>query len=416
LTRVTAHNLRIDVTREFPASSKQLSGEMRAQTVELRREVVLWQRWIRYAAAALASAGALVLLGLGAGATAWVPILLAASFYYVFNVLVAWYLRPSAGNPFPVELPGLILIADIAMIVALVYFSAPPLQYHRVLLLGFLVLQLAVFHFGTTLGVSAGVMSVGAYVLIALVVPPHIAGPRPTVTVVAFNTILFLFVGGVLVLTFGNFRERMDRLREFCRRVEAGDFGGTLEVADKRPDDVTLLGRSFIEMRGRLADLVGTDPLTGCLNRRALEMRLAREWRQARRRGSLIALLAIDLDKFKPINDTHGHAVGDMVLVELARIMKHTARDTDAVARVGGDEFIVLLPDAGWQGAMTFAERLRHSVDNHVFGENAQLRLTISVGIALARGTDDVTAEYLLEEADRSLYRSKEGGRNRISA
>jgi diguanylate cyclase (GGDEF)-like protein len=109
--------------------------------------------------------------------------------------------------------------------------------------------------------------------------------------------------------------------------------------------------------------------------------------------------------------------VGDLVLQELAEIMRTTARDTDAIARAGGDEFVILLPDTGWQGAMTFAERLRRNVAEHQFdAELAGLELTISIGVALAQGADPVTADDLLEEADRSLYKAKSGGRNRISA
>ena len=97
--------------------------------------------------------------------------------------------------------------------------------------------------------------------------------------------------------------------------------------------------------------------------------------------------------------------------------MKATARDTDAVARIGGDEFVIVLPDTGWQGALTFAERLRRKVDDFDFGATtASVRITISVGVALARGTDPISPEMLLQEADRSLYKAKSGGRNRIFA
>ena len=110
---------------------------------------------------------------------------------------------------------------------------------------------------------------------------------------------------------------------------------------------------------------------------------------------------------FKQINDTHGHPVGDMVLQELAEIMKTTARETDAVSRVGGDEFVIVLPDTAWQGAMAFAERLRRNVDEHTFGGDELLEITISVGVAHARGTDALTAEDLLEQADRNLYKPR---------
>jgi len=153
------------------------------------------------------------------------------------------------------------------------------------------------------------------------------------------------------------------------------------------------------------------------MNRRALEARLKADWRQAKRRATHIALAAIDLDHFKQINDTRGHPVGDVVLQQLAGIMKGTARDTDAVARFGGDEFVILLPDTGWQGALTFAERLRRRVDDFTFGPaGSPMTITISVGVALARGTDPISPEELLKEADRSLYKAKQQGRNHVFA
>jgi diguanylate cyclase (GGDEF)-like protein len=225
-------------------------------------------------------------------------------------------------------------------------------------------------------------------------------------------------VSGLLVVAYGNFRARMNRLRLFCKLVEDGDLAPALVLGvETRPDDLTLLAKSFDAMRMRLAEQIGTDPLTGCLNRRALETRLRAEWRQAKRRGSTVAVLAIDLDHFKSINDTRGHPSGDIVLQELAGIMKATVRDTDAVARVGGDEFVIVLPDTGWQGALTFAERMRRKVDDFPFGAaSGAISLTISVGVALARGTDPISPEMLLQEADRSLYKAKSGGRNRIFA
>ena len=115
------------------------------------------------------------------------------------------------------------------------------------------------------------------------------------------------------------------------------------------------------------------------------------------------------------------------MLQTVARILKQTVRETDVVARPGGDEFVLILPDTGWQGATTFAERLRANVDDHRFGsEPTPLGVTISVGVAVMRGSETSTPEAvrlgrmgpaeLLEEADRSLYRAKSAGRNRISA
>jgi diguanylate cyclase (GGDEF)-like protein len=153
------------------------------------------------------------------------------------------------------------------------------------------------------------------------------------------------------------------------------------------------------------------------LNRRAWMSRATIEMAVSVRYRHPVAVLMIDLDHFKQINDTRGHPFGDLVLQELAGIMKATARDTDAVARLGGDEFVVVLPDTGWQGALTFAERMRRKVDDFSFGATtAAMKITISVGVALARGTDPISPEMLLQEADRSLYKAKSAGRNRIFA
>jgi diguanylate cyclase (GGDEF)-like protein len=233
---------------------------------------------------------------------------------------------------------------------------------------------------------------------------------------VALTTLVFVLVSGVIVLVFGSFRERMNELRLFCKLVEDGELTAKLAATKApHPDDLTLLARSFEAMRDRFAEQIGTDPLTGCVNRRALENRLRTDWRLAKRRGSHVAVVAIDLDNFKTINDSRGHPVGDVVLQQLAGIMKSTARDTDTVARLGGDEFVIVLPDTGWEGAVTFAERVRRRVQDYAFGrENAPVAATVSIGVALARGTDPISPDVLLHEADRSLYKAKTGGRNRV--
>jgi diguanylate cyclase (GGDEF)-like protein len=107
--------------------------------------------------------------------------------------------------------------------------------------------------------------------------------------------------------------------------------------------------------------------------------------------------------------------VGDVVLQQLAGIMKATARDTDCVARFGGDEFVIVLPDTGWQGALTFAERLRRRVDDFTFGPvGTPVSTTISIGVALGRGSDPISTDMLLKEADAALYKAKTAGRNRV--
>ena len=406
-----------EISRELVHHFPALHEELRLESAALRRDVLLWQRWIRYAAAILAIGGAFAMVAYEGALRPWVPLVAVGTAYLAFTALVAFFLQHGSASALPPRLPWLVLAVDVLAVASAIYFSASPIHYYRILLLGFLVVQLAAFYFGARYAIVTTVALVGAYLAGLYAIEPWVEGGRPTALVAAFNTVFFGFVAGVLVFTFGSFRRRMNQLRAFCKRVELGDLQVAYDAdRDSRPDDLTLLARSVDGMRHRLIDLIGTDPLTGCLNRRAFEMRLGREWRHARRKGTMLAVIAIDCDNFKPINDTFGHATGDQVLVELSDIMRHTARETDFIARLGGDEFVILLPDTTWQGATTFAERLRRHVDDHAFCGRDHVGVTISVGVAVARGTDDVPADYLLEEADRSLYKAKTSGRNRISA
>ena len=408
----------IGTTLELPTSTPELVEALRHDREVLVREAILWQRWVRYLGLL-----ALVVLALALGDGSWTvmlfPVVLTSLLYVLCIVISAAVVR-RADVVHEYRLPALLVSADIVTLATLTWVSGVPAEMGRILLGATLVVQLAVFYFGRTMGsYSAGIAAV-AYLLATLVLPsssPSVLD-RPDIEQVLLSLGVFGMVCGVLITAYGNFRERMNRLRLFCKMVEEGDLTPSFALgADKRPDDLTLLARSFEAMRSRLAEQIGTDPLTGCLNRRALETRLRTEWRQAKRRSSTVAVLAIDLDHFKQINDTRGHPTGDVVLQELAGIMKATARDTDACARLGGDEFVIVLPDTGWQGALTFAERLRRKVDDFSFGGSmASMSVTISVGVALARATDPISPEMLLQEADRSLYKAKSGGRNRIFA
>ena len=403
------------LTLEFPATTPELVEALRHDREMLVREAILWQRWIRYLGFL-----ALVALALLFGrdrARMLLPLAGVALGYVLCVTLTAAMVR-RAVTVHEIHLPALLVTADVVALASLTWLGGTPSDAPRILIAGLLVVQLAVFYFGRWLGTYSAIISALAYVLVAALLPPHVQGLRPAIAQLLSTLGLFGLVCGVLIIAYGSFRARMNRLRLFCKLVEEGDLTPALALGvDTRPDDLTLLSRSFDAMRLRLAEQIGTDPLTGCLNRRALESRLRAEWRQAKRRGSTVAILAIDLDHFKNVNDTRGHPFGDIVLQEVAGIMKATARDTDAVARLGGDEFVVVLPDTGWQGALTFAERMRRKVDDFSFGAaSGPVGLTISVGVALARGTDPISPEMLLQEADRSLYKAKSGGRNRIFA
>ena len=402
-------------TLEYPATTPELVEALRHDREALVREAILWQRWIRYLGFL-----ALLALALAFGRERARFLLPAAgvALGYVLCVSITAAMVRRAVTVHPIRLPAFLVTADVVALASIIWLSGAPSDAARMLMVALLVVQLAVFYFGRSLGTYSAIISAVAYVTVARFLPPHVPGAHSRLTQLSFTLGLFAMVCSVLVTAYGSFRARMNRLRLFCKLVEDGDLTPALSLGlEKRPDDLTLLAKSFDAMRTRLAEQIGTDPLTGCLNRRALETRLRAEWRQAKRRGATMAVLAVDLDHFKTINDTRGHPFGDVVLQELAGIMKATARDTDVVARTGGDEFVIVLPDTGWQGALTFAERLRRKVDDFSFGAaTGAIGLTISVGVALARGTDPVSPEMLLQDADRSLYKAKTGGRNRIFA
>ncbi len=406
----------IGTTLELPSSTPELVEALRHDREVLVREALLWQRWVRYSAlAALVSLA--IAFGDGARTTTLLPIGL-TSLAYFLCVAISAELIQRAETVHEYRMPALLVTADIVTLSLLLWLSGSTQEMGRILMGATLVVQLAVFYFGRRLGTYAALLAGLAYLVTTRVSPMPGEHPAPSLAHLLFSLGVFGLVCGVLVVAYGSFRARMNRLRLFCKLVEEGDLTPSFALGvDKRPDDLTLLARSFEAMRSRLAEQIGTDPLTGCLNRRALESRLRAEWRQAKRRSSTVAVLAIDLDHFKEINDSRGHPFGDVVLQECAGIMRATARDTDAVARIGGDEFVIVLPDTGWQGALTFAERLRRKVDDFDFGASSTgMSITISVGVALARGTDPVSPEMLLQEADRSLYKAKTGGRNRIFA
>jgi two-component system cell cycle response regulator len=158
-----------------------------------------------------------------------------------------------------------------------------------------------------------------------------------------------------------------------------------------------------------------TDDLTQLYNSRYLSQVLRRETKRASRSGRPLSLLFIDLDGFKAINDTHGHLYGSRALVEAAGLIRLSARETDVVSRFGGDEFALILPDTGSEGAAAVGERIRERVDAHQFlqGDGLHIHLTVSVGVATL---PDVAAstEGLIQAADEAMYHVKEHGKNGI--
>ena len=153
-----------------------------------------------------------------------------------------------------------------------------------------------------------------------------------------------------------------------------------------------------------------TDYLTKLYNRREIESVIETEITRADRYSTNFSIVFIDIDKFKNINDTFGHNVGDDVLVELSKILKLKSRKTDTVGRWGGEEFIIVCSETDIDGAFDFANNLRETIENHKFLTVKQI--TISCGISQYEKTD--TLSSVIAKADGALYQAKETGRNKV--
>lgn len=182
-------------------------------------------------------------------------------------------------------------------------------------------------------------------------------------------------------------------------REELRNFAAELSISNRRLQEAAL-----------------TDPLTGLPNRRQAIDSMEAEWATAARHNRAFAVMIVDLDGFKAINDTHGHDVGDIALRHAAEALRGALRTQDVICRTGGDEFLVLCPDTDLRAAMVVAERLRVAVQAHAVETGGpQIFLTASIGVAMRMpGMAGVSA--LTKCADDGLYRAKQGGRNRIVA
>jgi len=170
------------------------------------------------------------------------------------------------------------------------------------------------------------------------------------------------------------------------------------------------------EKNRELARLAATDPLTELPNRRSFDRNLEREIQGARRHGDPLALILLDIDEFKSVNDRFGHDVGDEVLRETASRLRDACRAGDTVARIGGEEFGLIVTRTTGDGAMAVAERTRALVADRPFSTSAgALTITVSGGVAAAGGAVGFLAQALFRAADEALYASKVGGRNRVT-
>jgi diguanylate cyclase (GGDEF)-like protein len=175
--------------------------------------------------------------------------------------------------------------------------------------------------------------------------------------------------------------------------------------------------RDLEKSKEELRFLASTDSLTKLYNRRFFSVHSERILNLARRDKSDLSIIMIDIDKFKGINDTHGHKVGDNAIVSLASTLKKFTRKSDLLCRFGGEEFLILLPETDIGGAIAMAEKIRKEVEKLQIDtkDGRKAKLTVSIGVAQMNGEND-SIEALIHRSDKALYEAKENGRNRVHA
>ena len=196
--------------------------------------------------------------------------------------------------------------------------------------------------------------------------------------------------------------------RPFC------SANGAVERLEGIVQDITdrrAMEEQIRQSNGELHRLARTDALTGLPNRLAANERFHLEFVGMKRSRKAYAVMMVDIDCFKRVNDTHGHAVGDQVLQNLARTLQRTLRESDFAARFGGEEFLVLLPATDLPAALQVAEKLRHAVESSP--DPVAGRTTVSIGVAMADPEHAKEGEAI-RQADDALYQAKRGGRNQV--
>ncbi|HUO51895.1 MAG TPA: GGDEF domain-containing protein [Gemmatimonadaceae bacterium] len=379
---------------------------------EATAEALVWQSRVRLGAALFA---ALLVIARFVGdheAVAAERALAALAVYAGVVWLSARLIRPDGAPQWAV---WALTALDVATILVVTGLSALPPDYPQALLAGFGAMVFAEFTHGrrVALGVIWGVVA-GYLLLIRGVTgaPTHALEWAPQLVSLA----LFTATSVAFISLYGSYKERLEMIVELFRRAEEGEFDREYPIGAGSPADaVTMVGRAYNRVRSQLANLVLTDPLSGCLNRRGLEQNLTREIARAVRTGKEIALLAMDIDHFKAVNDTLGHLAGDAVIQEVGEVLREIKRGGDVLARIGGDEFALLLPETGAAGAFRVATRIRDEVRAHKFhAVGSRVPVTVSIGLVSDRVTDENVAHDLHSRADEALYAAKESGRDRV--
>lgn len=246
---------------------------------------------------------------------------------------------------------------------------------------------------------------------------------------VTYAVLLAGIIGTVLFFS-SRFERRLSEIEEITERLSGRDFSvlNNYRYENEERDDLVKLKNQIVKMgsdlRGYITELNRkmiklseenyTDPLLGVLNRRALLKIGASEIEKARIRELPLCVMVLDLDDFKSINDKYGHNAGDMVLKDFVRCVKNVISSRELLFRIGGEEFLIMMPGADIKKAIEIGEKIRKEVENSSIQINSEIiKYTVSIGVAQLGDDEDIYS--LILRADQQLYRSKREGKNRIS-
>jgi len=387
-----------------------------AQALQRANALILqWQARVRIGVALVAGGTAILLqyFDLLQGRPISLLVAMAGYVAVIGGLAVTIQHRGVAGN---LEI-GATVVADLLFIFVSTLASSSPEYFERILILAFFVLHMTESYFGrehASVALLVVIMGYLGMVGVGIERGAQLLWPQEF-----WSVTLFAIAAGVFIFQYGGFQRRLQNLVTLFHNAEEGDFNTAYDVsADLYPDAITSVGQAYNRVRTQLASMVLSDPLTACLNRRGFDQAVTREIARSARAGSELSLISIDIDHFKSVNDTYGHLAGDVILREVGALFVQTARGADMVARTGGEEFSVLLPDTNALGGYKAALRMCELVRTHRFMLNGKrVQLTVSIGVATASGTDDDPGALSLKQrADEALYAAKRGGRDRARA
>ena len=387
-----------------------------------RAEILYWQGKYRIGLAVVVGGAALLLRALDvvsseSAAIGWLGAAMATRVFasvlvgYVLAIVgIRWRVRTVQRTS--VQLLGFVLVMDIVAVFGGAALLTPPGQYDRTLIISMFLVQFTQLYFGWWVTLfQLGAVAIGYTTLIAFARQSgSVASPNEQLWTFA------LFCAGAVLYAWllGHQGARMKRLTQLFERAREGDFDQPYDdTTDRFPDYITQIGRAYNKLRGHLETIILTDPLSGCFNRRGFDQFAGREVSRGIRAKWHMAILALDVDHFKQINDEFGHLTGDEAIREIGALIRDTARAGDVVARIGGEEFTILAPDTDAEGAMHLADRVLTAFRTRSFQSlRGQMPVTISIGVSSDEAGSENIVRTLTARADEALYVAKRNGRD----